>query len=71
MDINSPNTRELKEYKRNFPLPEQANHNKHLMQIVGIIATDMGWGLIVRAERDQFGNYAKPLGQHQNDKARH
>lgn len=67
VDINSPNTRELREYIRNFPQPEHANHNKHLMQIVGFIATDMGWELIVKAERDQFGNYAKPLGQYQND----
>lgn len=67
VDFNSPNTRELREYIHNFPIPKQANHHEHLMQIVGVIATDIGWGLIVKAERDQFGNYAKPLGHYQND----
>lgn len=67
VDINSPNTRELKEYLHHFPTPEMAMAEKHLMQIVGLAATDIGWGLIVKAERDQFGNYAKPLGHYQND----
>lgn len=67
VDINSPNMRELKEYMHHFNTPELATAEKHLLQIVGLIATDIGWGLVVKAERDQFGNYAKPFGQYKNE----
>lgn len=62
VDINTPNTREIREYMRHFPDPEKAQNEKHLMQIAGIVSTDIGWGLLVKAERDLSGNYAKPFG---------
>lgn len=67
VDVNSPNTRELSEYMRHFADPDMAKNEKHLMQIGGLIATDIGWGLLVKAERDQAGNYAKTFGTYQND----
>ncbi|WP_295896979.1 YrbL family protein [uncultured Bartonella sp.] len=67
VDVNSPNTRELSEYMRHFADPDMAKNEKHLMQIGGLIATDIGWGLLVKAERDQEGNYAKTFGTYQND----
>lgn len=67
IDINSPNTREIREYMRHFTDPDMAENEKHLMQIAGIVSTDIGWGLLVKAEQDSSGNYAKPFGHYQND----
>lgn len=67
IDINSPNTREIREYMRHFADPDMARDEKHLMQIAGVVSTDIGWGLLVKAERDSSGNYAKPFGVYQNE----
>ena len=67
IDINSPNTREIREYMRHFADPDMARDEKHLMQIAGIVSTDIGWGLLVKAERDASGNYAKPFDFYQNE----
>lgn len=64
ININSPNFRELREYIRYSP--NTSEHLKHLLQITGLVATDLGWGLLVKAERSQDGNYARPLGAYLN-----
>lgn len=65
VDVNTPNTKELSEYMRHFPINNV--RKKHLMQIVGLATTDIGWGLIVKAEHDQYGNIAKPFNAYKNE----
>ena len=65
VDLNTPNTKELAEFMRHFP--DQSACEKHVMQIVGITATDLGWGLIVKAEYDAVGNLAKPFDAYKNN----
>ncbi|MHC5306893.1 YrbL family protein [Bartonella sp. LJL80] len=65
LNINTNNTKEIAEYIRHFP--HTSTREKHLVQITGLIATDIGWGLVVKAERDQHGGYAKPIGAYHSE----
>ena len=59
LGANSVNMHELYEIVRVNPSAKAMQ--PHLFSVVGFQQTDLGWGLVVKAEKDEQNNYARPL----------
>ena len=59
LGANSVNMHELFEIVRVNPHAESIQ--PHMFTVVALQQTDLGWGLVVKAEKDKNNNYAKPL----------
>lgn len=64
LGANSVNMHELREIIRINPKPEI--QQDHMFTVIGMQQTDLGWGLIVRAERSENGEYAAPVANFAN-----
>lgn len=65
LGANSVNMHELREIIRINPKPEL--QQDHMFTVIGLQQTDLGWGLIVRAEKSKDGSYAVPVADFVND----
>ncbi|EJF88899.1 YrbL family protein [Bartonella tamiae] len=64
---NSVNLHELREIIRINPDAEM--YQSHMLTVLGFQPTDLGWGLVVRAERGENGDYAQPVAHYAQDLA--
>lgn len=65
LGANSVNMHELYEIVR--VNPDARAFQPHLFSVLGFQRTDLGWGLVVKAEKDEQNNYAQPLSSFAKD----
>lgn len=65
LGANSVNMHEFFEIVRINPHAETLL--PHMFSVVGLQQTDLGWGLVVRAEKDENNNYAQPVAAFAKD----
>ena len=65
LGANSVNMHELFEIVRINPHAESIQ--PHMFTVVALQQTDLGWGLVVKAEKDKNNDYAKPVAAFAKD----
>ena len=65
LGANSVNMHELFEIVRVNPHADSIQ--PHMFTVVALQQTDLGWGLVVKAEKDNNNNYAKPVAAFAKD----